>query len=197
METSDEVKSEIEIRLDSIENQLKKIFWFIEFHLGEIPQKYKKIFPKEGEYPYFRKKPNYPSVHAGRCGNTIIPCEELEMPKDPQEYKKAKERIHEYLKEKDKIEEVYYELSEINMEDEFKNWKHMGETLSKEEAEKWAGEGGIVNYKIHGQLFSRAKRMIKSKTRRVVKLKSLEPYPVTLASEDLHQVDKQTESFPS
>jgi hypothetical protein len=42
----------IENRIEDLEEKLQKIFWFIEFHLGEVPLKHRKLFPEKGEYPY-------------------------------------------------------------------------------------------------------------------------------------------------
>ncbi len=85
MENSDLFRDEILERLDDLEEQLQKIFWFIEFHLGEVAQKYRKVLPKKGEYPYFTTK------------NKDIPelnkVSELEIPKDSEVLQTDKDRM--------------------------------------------------------------------------------------------------------
>jgi chaperonin cofactor prefoldin len=213
---------QLEEKLDALEEKLQKIFWFIEFHLGEVPLKHRKFNPSKGEYPYFKTKKDFKTMplHPGFSSPGDNPLQEIEMPKDPNEYKLARERMLDRLKEKDKIEEVFYELSEVNLENGYQNWKHVGETLSLEEAKKWEEEGGKREEKLEGseEVFHLPNRMYRSRTRMVLKhvpdlsddkyygneqaweepkQESSVASSTTSAGQDLHQEDKPNESSPS
>lgn len=75
----------VDQRTDEIEEMIQRLFWFIEFHLGEVPMKYRKAFPKKGEYPYFSmKNKNIPELNK---------ISELEIPKDSEVLQAAKDRM--------------------------------------------------------------------------------------------------------
>lgn len=127
---------QLEEKIDDLEEKLQKIFWFIEFHLGEVPQKYRKFNPNRGEYPYFKTKEKFGK---GKNLPELNKVSKLEMPKTPEEYKEALARMKEYAKEKDKITEKYYALLEYSKA--LGDWKNESETISMIEAQKWVEEG--------------------------------------------------------
>ena len=56
----------VDERIDELETIIQRLFWFIEFHLGEIPMKYMKANPGKGEYPYFKSKTDFQKEWKGR-----------------------------------------------------------------------------------------------------------------------------------
>jgi len=87
----------IEEQLDEIQEQLQKIFWFIEFHLGEVPLKYRKAFPQEGEYPYIKTKTSF---KVNPINHSPSFPKEFDEPTDKAEYQESLKRMEQYGKEK-------------------------------------------------------------------------------------------------
>lgn len=88
------IKEYMDVRIEELEKKLQEIFWFIEFHLGEVPIKYRKAFPKDGEYPYIKTEKFKAKIHQidPTTGRTPL-LTDFEMPKDPSELAKSKERM--------------------------------------------------------------------------------------------------------
>lgn len=95
--------NEVVERLDDIEEQLQKIFWFIEFHLGEVPIKHRKLFPEKGEYPYFKPKKSFTQVNKIDTMGISGAFQELDMPIGTRDMKGALERMR-INEEKAKLE---------------------------------------------------------------------------------------------
>lgn len=109
----------IQEKLEELEEKLQKIFWFIEFHLGEVPQKYRKAYPIKGEYPYFKTKSTFSKAHKIDVSTERTPAfDEFEIPKDPKELSRAKEYMSDLAKkgwpERLKMSEANEALSDEN-----------------------------------------------------------------------------------
>jgi hypothetical protein len=91
-------KDDIILRLEAIERSVRRFEEFIRIYYERIPIKYRKAFPENGENPLFTHAkflPLYPKVtnldyHVGAT--------EIQLPQNPQEYTKAKERMESYEK---------------------------------------------------------------------------------------------------
>lgn len=84
---------DIDDRFNDLEEKIQQIFWLLEFWYGEVPIKYRKAFPKKGEYPYFKVTRGIKTFELGVERYPIF--EELEQPK-AEDYQKAKERMMAY-----------------------------------------------------------------------------------------------------
>ncbi len=93
----------LEYRIQYLEKQVRELIDQIKFYsLDSIPKKYRKAFYEPGENPFYKikkQKPAYPPVQnmfgSGSFEKTLV---ELDMPTDPEEYKKAWERVKERAK---------------------------------------------------------------------------------------------------
>lgn len=84
----------LEKEVANLHAKIGRLEALIEFHNGPVPLKYRKAFPDESEDPYLKHKPfppAYPKVF--ELGKMYHGYEEIEMPTDPKEYEKAKERM--------------------------------------------------------------------------------------------------------
>lgn len=160
---------EIIDRLKELEDKLQKIFWFIEFHLGEVPLKCRKIFTEKGEYPYFKTKTDFKATQKMPIFGLgpSFGCHEFEAPEDPKEYREAAERMRAYAQEKDKIEETYYILSEF--EEKSGDWQKKGETISEQEADRWVEAGPYEEIQTDsGETIRHSLRYARQRTKRVL-----------------------------
>jgi hypothetical protein len=98
---SNQFNDKIVDKLDDLEEQLQRLYWFIEFHLGEVPERYRKAFPAKGEYPYFKTKTDF---KVGKLEGGILPefthlNEDSEKLNDPKERARALEAMRKYAKQ--------------------------------------------------------------------------------------------------
>lgn len=82
-------------RMEALEVMLQRLFWFIEFHLGEIPQKYRKFNTEKNEYPYFKTKQNY----------KINGFNEPDFPKNPEEMRESAMKMKYYAAQQKSIDD--------------------------------------------------------------------------------------------
>lgn len=89
-------------KIESLETKVSYLTNLIKFHgLDNIPMKYRKFNPSPNEFPYFREN-KFKENHL-KCGSlsgyfeTSAHFSELDFPEDPEEFKKAKERMDMYL----------------------------------------------------------------------------------------------------
>lgn len=85
----------LEEKVESLKSKLKYLSDLIRFHkLDDIPLKYKKFNPNNGEYAFFETQDTITTHEIssfGRCHHLLK--DKLEFPKDPLEFTKAKERM--------------------------------------------------------------------------------------------------------
>ena len=86
---------ELQEKIEILEAQVKKLEHILRFHnLDRIPSKYTKAFPADGEYPYF-EAPGFKEFTPKVSNLSNFACEPIEaiLPKDPNEFELAKQRI--------------------------------------------------------------------------------------------------------
>ena|ERR1700735_893122 len=87
---------ELNKRIQDLEDQIKEMKKITQFNIDKIPLKYRKAFPDENRKVFFELdtfKPQYPKFY--KLSNSGIDniFSEIQMPNDPKQYTKAKERM--------------------------------------------------------------------------------------------------------
>lgn len=128
----------LQMRISALEEKTQYLNQLIEFWNGPVPQKYKKFNPNPGEYPFFRHKVKEPLEVSELPFGKDPEWKEAKIPSDPEERKKAWERMKAYALEPQKIPCQYFELWE--------NGSLIGEKLSEADAEEWVRQGKVRYY---------------------------------------------------
>lgn len=90
------MKDDMTLRLEAIEKSIRRFDEFLDQYHANIPLKYRKGFPKKGENPLITHKkflPLYPKVYNLEDYSRANEHQEIQLPDDPREYQKAKDRM--------------------------------------------------------------------------------------------------------
>jgi hypothetical protein len=99
-------------KIEGLEKRNDELELIVKFHKLEIPLKYRRSGLLDGDRSLFKTRENFKSAAFPVVGNLsegVFERSELSMPKDPEEYTKAKERMMDRNLMKRSDKNLYYD----------------------------------------------------------------------------------------